>query len=80
MDRVPTNTYIQKLHDMGVSNIHIEKDNIYMDQENNCEFREAVRRRGMNIWVWTVNTKEIFDDMVAYGADAIFTDHPELFR
>ena len=80
MDCVPTNEYLNKLAAMGVANIHIEKDNIYMDKEFGCQFYKEARKHNMQIWVWTINTKEIFDDMVAYGVDGIFTDHPELFR
>lgn len=78
MDCIPMTEYINKLAASGVSTIHIEKDNVYMDREKKYEFREAARKHGMNILVWTVNSKAIFQDMAAYGADGVFTDYPKL--
>lgn len=80
MDCVPTTEYLHRLADIGVSYIHIEKDNIYMDQEFGCNFRAATRRYKINISVWTVNTQEIFQDMITYGVDGVFTDCPNLLR
>ncbi|MDO8520811.1 MAG: glycerophosphodiester phosphodiesterase [bacterium] len=72
--------YIEWLARQGINNLHLGWANIYMDIENDCTMRSVARANNMQIWVWTVNTKEIFDTVVGYGAEAIFTDKPQLFR
>ncbi|HEY9585167.1 MAG TPA: glycerophosphodiester phosphodiesterase [Candidatus Paceibacterota bacterium] len=73
-------SYIDWIAKQGVDNLHLEWVNVYMDIEDGCRMRKALRANNMQIWVWTVNTKEIFDVVTAYGADAVFTDKPQLFR
>lgn len=72
--------YVEWLARQGIDNLHLEWANIYMDIEDNYTMRRAARASSMHIWVWTVNTKAIFDTVVAYGAEAVFTDKPQLFR
>jgi len=79
-DGVLERPYIDWLASQGIDNLHLEWANIYMDIEAGCEMRTAVFENNMHIWVWTVNTRDIFDTVVAYGAEAVFTDNPPLFQ
>lgn len=72
--------YINWLARQSVNNLHLDWANIYMDIENGCRMRAVAQANGMRIWVWTVNTREIFDTVATYGAEAVFTDKPQLFR
>lgn len=72
--------YIDWLADHGIDNLHLEWANIYMDIEAGCEMRAAALKNNMHIWVWTVNARDIFDTVVSYGAEAVFTDNPQLFQ
>ncbi|OGZ07249.1 MAG: hypothetical protein A3D65_01820 [Candidatus Lloydbacteria bacterium RIFCSPHIGHO2_02_FULL_50_13] len=71
---------IKWLASKGVDNLHVAWMNIIMDIDGECVMRRAVQANNMHIWVWIVNTKKVFDTVVAYGAEAIFTDKPQLFR
>ncbi len=45
--------------------------------------RSLVRRAhrvGLRVWVWTVNRPKDFRQMMAYGVDAVITDHPRQMR
>lgn len=79
-DGVLEPTYLKWLRNQGVSNLHIEWMNVYMDMENHCRFRDTARDLGFEIWVWTVNDNDKFNVMKKYGVDAVFTDRPDLFR
>lgn len=79
-DGVLEPTYLKWLHSQGITNLHVEWMNVYMDMENHCRFRDTARDLGFEIWVWTVNDKDIFNVVKKYGADAVFTDRPDLFR
>ncbi|MBI2039419.1 MAG: glycerophosphodiester phosphodiesterase [Candidatus Niyogibacteria bacterium] len=73
-------TYLEWLRRRSISNLHIEWMNVYMDREYDCRFRDHARELGFAIWVWTVNDRETFDVIAEYGADAIFTDRPDLLK
>lgn len=79
-DGVLEPSHIDWLAKQGINNLHLDWANIYMDIEDGCRMRSAALQSGLKIWVWTVNTKEVFDTVVEYGAEAIFTDKPQLFR
>jgi glycerophosphoryl diester phosphodiesterase len=79
-DGIPLPSYLYMLAEEGIQNLHVQWANIYMDIEANYEMRRVVRECKMEIWVWTVNSKEIYNTLCLYGVDAIFTDRPELFR
>lgn len=72
--------YVDWLGRQNIDNLHIAWESISMDIEDGCRMRSALRANNMAIWVFTVNTKEIFDTVVGYGAEAVFTDKPQLFR
>lgn len=72
--------YVNWLARESVDNLHVEWLDIIMDIENGHRMRDAALANNMQIWAWTVNTKVIFDTVVEYGAEAIFTDKPQLFR
>jgi len=79
-DGVLLPAYIDLLAKEGINNLHLEWANVYMDIADDHAMREAVRANDMHIWVWTVNTKKVFDVVTEYGAEAVFTDKPQLFR
>ncbi|MDO8664091.1 MAG: glycerophosphodiester phosphodiesterase [Candidatus Liptonbacteria bacterium] len=79
-DGVLEPVYLKWLKKQGIDNLHIEWMNVYMDMENDCRFRDCARDLGFAIWVWTVNDREKFEVMKKYGADAVFTDRPDLFK
>lgn len=79
-DGVLEPVYLDWLCQQGIKNLHMEWMNIYMDMENKCRFRDYARELGFKIWVWTVNDAAKFAVMTEYGADAVFTDRPDLFR
>ncbi len=79
-DGVLEATYLEWLRDRNIDNLHIEWMNVYMDREAGYPFRDEARRLGFAIWVWTVNSEAVFNAAAAYGADAVFTDRPDLFR
>lgn len=78
-DCVPLPWYIELLAG-EVDQVHIEKANPEMDRQGFEQMRIELERYNMPIWVWTVNTQEEYARAVQYGAEAIFTDHPDLFR
>lgn len=80
IDGVLEPVYLDWLQNQGVTNLHMEWMNVYMDRENHCRFRDYARKKGFNLWIWTVNDIEKFSVMKEYGADAVFTDRPDLFR
>lgn len=41
------------------------------------KFVRAAHRRGLTVWVWTVNDRGAFDHAMACGADAIISDTPD---
>jgi len=63
-----------------VDQVHIEKANMEMDRQFYGLLRTELEGYNMPIWVWTVNTQEEYGRAVQYGAKAIFTDRPDLFR
>lgn len=79
-DGVPDPSYIVWLARQGISNLHVEWLNVFMDIDGGCVMRNTAWVNNMQIWVWTVNTKEVFDTVAEYGAEAVFTDKPQLFR
>lgn len=72
--------YIDWLGRQNIDNLHLAWESVSMDIEDGCRMRCAAHVSNMHIWIYTVNTKEIFDMAVKYGAEAIFTDKPQLFR
>jgi glycerophosphoryl diester phosphodiesterase len=70
--------YIENLHQNGIDNLHLEWANIYMDIEAGYKMREAAHKNNMRIWVWTVNSIDVYETLLAYGVDAIFTDRPDI--
>jgi glycerophosphoryl diester phosphodiesterase len=79
-DGVLDGRYLWMLRQHNIQNLHMEWANIYMDRENGCLFQHVARIFGFEIWVWTVNKLDIFETMVDYGVDAVFTDRPDLFK
>ena len=71
-------SYINMLKTEGINNLHVEWVNIYMDKEAGNTMRNAAQKNNMQIWVWTVNSIEVFNTVIAYGAQAVFTDRPDL--
>ncbi len=72
--------YLEWLRNQGVTNLHIEWMNVYMDMENNCRLRDYAKSFGFAIWVWTVNDRKKFKVMKKYGADGVFSDRPDLLK
>jgi len=70
--------YISTLAAKGVTNIHIDWRSALMDMNCGKTMYSSAKTLGLEIWVYTVNSKEILNKMIEYGADAIFTDHPEI--
>ncbi len=79
-DGVLLTPYIEMLREQGIDNLHLDWANIYMDIEAGNRMRNVVQKHGMQIWVWTVNSVDVFKTVSAYGANAIFTDRPDLMR
>lgn len=79
-DGVLEPVYIEWLWKKGIDQVHIEWMNTLMDREAGYTMREACRFFRMPIWAWVVNGHAAFDTATRYGAEAIFTDHPDLFR
>ncbi|OGF69436.1 hypothetical protein A3C73_03835 [Candidatus Giovannonibacteria bacterium RIFCSPHIGHO2_02_FULL_44_11] len=79
-DGVLEPVYLKWLRKHDIDNLHIEWMNVYMDMENDCRFRDYARSLGFAIWVWTVNDREKFEVMKKYGADAVFTDRPDILK
>ena len=78
MQGVPTAEYIDSLNSAGISNLHLHWTNIYMDIEASYKLRTDCQKRGMAIWIWTVNEPEVFKVLKKYGVDAVFTNTPHL--
>lgn len=72
--------YIRRLADFGINNLHLEWSSLYMDGEAGHQLRETAQDLGMKIWTWTVNRLDIYEIVVRYGVDGVFTDRPDLFR
>lgn len=79
-DGVLLPAYIDMLGEQGIDNIHMEHTNVVMDTEGGHKMRSALLQNNMHIWVWTVNTASIYDAVIKYGAEAVFTDKPQLLR
>jgi glycerophosphoryl diester phosphodiesterase len=77
-DGVLLSSYIEFLHSEGIDNLHLDWANIYMDIENGYVLREVARRCDMQLWIWTVNSTEVYQVVSQYGAEAVFTDRPDL--
>jgi glycerophosphoryl diester phosphodiesterase len=73
-------SYIDLLAEQGINNIHTEWRTLLMDAQSGSALKSAARKNNMEIWVYTVNSKSIYDALVKYGVDVIFTDKPELFK
>lgn len=80
MEAVPLPAYVDLLAQKGINNIHIEWRSVMMDIDSGYQLRAAIKKNNMEIWVYTVNSKSIYDALVKYGVDVIFTDKPELFK
>lgn len=72
------NSYISKLADFGIDNLHLHWSSYCMDAEAGYSLREKAREHGMNLWAWTVNSVEVLSAMKDYGVDAVFTDTPDI--
>lgn len=72
--------YLTYLAHHGIRNLHLHWTNVCMDIEQGSRMREGARKLNMEIWVWTVNNRAQYHAMKEYGASAIFTDYPHLFR
>lgn len=70
--------YIELLAQERIDNLHLNWANIYMDAESDHTMRTCIEKHELNIWVWTVNSVEVFGKVVEYGASAVFTDQPDL--
>ncbi|MDZ4786546.1 MAG: glycerophosphodiester phosphodiesterase [bacterium] len=79
-DGVLLTPYIELLKKEGIDNLHIDWANVYMDLEAGSTMLSTARKNKMQIWVWTVNSIEVFKKVKDYGVQAIFTDRPELMR
>lgn len=77
-DGVLMTPYIDMLRSKGIDNLHVDWGNIYMDIEAGKRMLNVVRDHGMQIWVWTVNSVDVYKTVAAYGADAVFTDRPDI--
>lgn len=80
MEGVPLPAYIDLLSQKGIQNIHIKWRSIMMDIESGYQLRDAIKRNHIETWVYTVNSKSVFETLSDYGVDVVFTDKPELFR
>lgn len=78
MDCVPTASYLRTLARGGIRGIHLARDAAVMDAEAGFALRDLARTLGLKIWLWTANDRAGFHDACAYGADAIFTDRPDV--
>ena len=41
---------------------------------------EGSRRRGIDVYYWTINDEETMRDLIAKGVDGIMSDNPELLQ
>lgn len=77
-DGVLLPSYIDCLAEGGIDNLHIKWPNVYMDIEAGYQMRESAANNNMRIWVWTVNSPDIFETVADYGVEAVFTDRPDI--
>ena len=63
---------VKTAQDLGVFSVNISKKLI------NKELIDDLHKRGFEVFVWTVNKKEILDDISYYPIDGIITDDVEM--
>ena len=44
------------------------------------EFVDEAHKKGLKVFVWTVNEKEDIDKMISCGVDGIISDYPDRIR
>jgi glycerophosphoryl diester phosphodiesterase len=79
-DAVVLPEYISLVAANGINNIHIEWRSALMDMNYGQTMATVAKNHGLEIWVYTVNSKPILDRITKYGANVIFTDFPEIGR
>ncbi len=42
-----------------------------------CELVRAIRKSGLEVWLWTLNTREFLREAIAMGVDALISDRPD---
>lgn len=73
-------SYIDQISQQGIDNIHTEWRTILMDAQSGNLLRSAALKNKMEIWVYTVNSRSVYEALLDYGVDVIFTDKAELFK
>ena len=64
--------YAQFAERLGAYSVHIKKRSV------NKQFVDDAHRRGLKVFVFTINSYEDITRMQSLGVDGIFTDYPEL--
>lgn len=67
---IPIN-YSEIAEDLGVYSVNINKEFI------NQDFVDNVHKRGLKLFVWTVNNENEIKTMKQLGVDGIFSDYPD---
>ncbi|KNE21603.1 glycerophosphodiester phosphodiesterase [Virgibacillus pantothenticus] len=59
----------------GLNIASIHPNNVYTDRQ----LIEHCHNKGYQVYPFTVNKKERFNELVAYGVDGVFSNNPEIF-
>lgn len=66
----------KELKELGFSGLDYQ----YKVMQAHPEWFKEAKELGLTVNVWTVNTPELMQEMINYGADFITTDHPEMLQ
>lgn len=64
---------LDEIVETGIFSVHIGQKSVKK------EFVERMHEKGLKVFVWTVNSVDVFNELVGNGVDGIFTDNPGLF-
>ena len=70
-DSIPDD--LDEIVETGIFSVHIGHG--IADQS----FVKEMHEKGVKVFVWTVNNKKLFDQLIKDGVDGVFTDDPGLF-
>lgn len=60
----------------GLNITSIHPNQVYVDQT----FVQECKRLGYEVYPFTVNTKDRYEELISYGVDGVFSNNPEVFK
>jgi glycerophosphoryl diester phosphodiesterase len=64
---------VHQMSEIGCSTLNVSHNMV------TAEFAYQVRRRGVNLWTWTVDDSERMRALIDFGVDGITSNYPERF-